>query len=139
MKTYTFLEMSNQKVAISLNESDAIEFAKQETKRKKALDPSDNMPIYYPIVVDDETGLLIQLSDVGPWYCKILINDERVFEVYGRTRDVAESNARIAAKGYLVEEMIPYLEDHLDNLRIVYKEDGETITGLKELLTKAKL
>lgn len=63
MKTYTFLEMSNQKVAISLNESDAIEFAKQETKRKKALDPSDNMPIYYPIVVDDETGLYTYLNE----------------------------------------------------------------------------
>ena len=63
MKTYTFKEMSNQEVAAALNEQKAIAFAKKETKRKRQIDPTDKMPIYYPIVVDDETGLYTYLHE----------------------------------------------------------------------------
>lgn len=73
------------------------------------------------------------------WKCKVCFNHETVFLCFGDTKEEAESNARIAAKGYLVDEMTKHLEDYLKVLKWSFSELSPNVVDLTELLTKAKM
>lgn len=77
---------------------------------------------------------------VRHWVCRIIDEDGyTAYACYGSTKEEAESNARIAAKGYLVEDMIPHLEDYLKVLKWSFSELSPNVVDLTELLTKAKM
>ncbi len=75
---------------------------------------------------------------MGSWKCQISVDTVILIDAYGLSPEEAESNARIAAKGYLVEDMIPHLEDYLKALKWSFSELSPNVVDLTELLTKAK-
>lgn len=72
------------------------------------------------------------------WTCSLNVDNKTLFYCWGQTPEQAQQNARIAAKGYLVEELVPHLEEFLNLLKAYLKDDSEDIIKLTELLTKAK-
>jgi len=70
----------------------------------------------------------------GLWIVSVYVDSSYAFRCFGRTRDIAEANAQIAAKGYLVEELVEAIQVCLNDSTGLKMS---TIKTINNAITKA--